>query len=329
MTEQNRLNMNRQVEAYELPKFDGNPDDLFAFLNMGLQFLTLNGNTQQNVAKILGRLRGRAQKAISIIMHNYDWESIKNKLVSEFDDRKTITMLLDEMEHFDKRVNTFSELIEIIKNQLYLIRMKYENSPGIEFIMESHKQTAMHLISKKLPSSIRQQLIINPITFEVYVNKIKALENSREISYNYKNDRTNYQKTQLNIKPNYPVIQPNYRNSYMGQQPHQHKNNNQYNTQPRLPFNHYFRPQQQTHTYPPTHRTLMQRQQYRQPQQSNPRYNYDRNQNNNSEDRDVTMHSAKTQSHGIPLGRGIYAKELHQHENPEDFQDEVENKDST
>lgn len=199
--------MRHDDAAHEIPLYEGEPNELYAFLNMCNQYLNFHGNTQHSVAKILGRLRGKAQRAISTINHEYKWNTISTYLINELDDKKTVNMMMDEMENLPRKCNSFADLIEAVKNQLYSIRMKYISNPeGIESIVDCHNQNAMHIISKRLPSSIRQQLILNPIPFHVFCNKIRALENSGELNFNYKENKNQPPKPFAN-RPEYHVKQ--------------------------------------------------------------------------------------------------------------------------
>ena len=63
--------------ASEVPLYEGDPYELYSFLNMCTSYMLLNGVTRMSTAKLLSRLRGKAQRVVCILNHQYDWSIIK------------------------------------------------------------------------------------------------------------------------------------------------------------------------------------------------------------------------------------------------------------
>lgn len=288
--------------ALEIFPYDGEPMALYGFLNMCDQYLHVHGTTYRTVGLLLSRLRGKAANCIAITTHNYNWVNIKNTLLRECDDGKTLAILQNEISSI-RRKDSYAQFIEDVKKHLYVVRCKnstlFREMEQLENAMRPYEETARQNIISQLPNHVQTHFHISTNSFYDFCNEVKLLETKGVIGGRpntpkppsnqiipQKSFNNPYTQRQLAPQSNY-VNRPQYNN---GQQNFSNNNN------PR-------------HTYPPTPRSLM-RQRWEQNQQR---------QTFNNNNRDVSMRTAQQpqnnagQRYGpqVDLGRGFVAQELY------------------
>lgn len=350
MESSSRTSNNININANYIPEYNGDSQTLYVFLKAANQFLAgTGGPNPQNVTAIISRITGRAAAIISMIEHNFDWKFIVSELKKECGDNRDLESLQSEIANMRKGPRTYKDFIFELKQKLFFIKSRlqedYEDDSIVHIALNPYVNTALIALKNNLP--FNEQLCLINANFEQAISIILKLEAEGRFSQQRHQTITNKQTNNNSLPRGYPHA------NYQHNQPH---------------FRYQgFSNNAQRHSYPPTARSLQQKQhrpwqpvsnqnnwhyrpQYHNDTLNRPKYPYPSRPNfpNNSarvtqqlKDQDVSMRSvlprnnASTQPGQINLGRGMVAEEIFQHEtetqvgNDENFHEISEENDLT
>lgn len=82
---------------HAIPTYHGDPDRLYPFLNAARQFIATHDNDPRIIEHVLSRLRDKAADVVCMVVHAYNWDTIKNALINRCGEGKTIDLYKHEI----------------------------------------------------------------------------------------------------------------------------------------------------------------------------------------------------------------------------------------
>jgi hypothetical protein len=270
MSEPLKLHIDPLKYLSKVPEFTGDYRDLQSFCNLIdrihpilIKYDELSQNIFSDVIK--SKLRGKAREIIEINNHVTAWLEIKDTLINNFGERKSLEELFDELRGVQYKSNPI-EFFNDIKIALRRLNNKTklilnDDLANSEQTIENNKNTALALFKSKIPEPMHSILYCrNPDTLEDamnilyesgYANYSSHNKNNSNRPQNRQTNNNNYNNNQHNRNgqnynkqsENKNIPRNNEQNfqrqpNFQRQNPNSNPNQLNYNNpNPRPPFN--------------------------------------------------------------------------------------------